>query len=433
MLVSQSPRHSEKARFFSRCLAVIAVWWITSAPAWACNVPVFRYALERWQADPFHLAVFHAADSEEFARDVLATLEERPINVYAEAVNVDEIEADDWRLAGVELDREKLPWAVLRYPPRGGQAPPIAWSGKWDEETIALLTNSNARQEVVRRLLTGDSAVWVLVESGRQEKDEAAREALELHLTAAKKDLRIPGMDDLDYSPTDPAEPALEPPPFQDPATAIPLKVDFSMLSLSRENDAEQAFVAMLLHSEPDLHEYADEPIVFPVFGRGRSLWALVGAGINAENILESCIFLTGPCSCQIKHMNPGTDLLLDFDWQGALEGRVAPPPEMSPGMLTAVAPRLEEGEEPSSADPLAPRTELDGPVGDKGARDNSEPQEAGAADSTPAKAIAHQEVPSSASQASGAPVFVVTGVVLGGLLMVVAVATVALLGRRKE
>ncbi len=409
-------------------MAIAAVWWAGWGSVWACNVPVFRYALERWDPDPYYLAVFHTSDNQDGVSDILKELEERPVNVVVEAVDVDALEDDDWRLTNVDLDREKLPWAVLRYPPRGGQAPPIAWSGKLDAETLDSLTTSKFRQEVVRRLLTGESAVWVLVKSGDQEKDTAALEILERHLEEAKSKLRIPGAEELDYSPTGPAAPAPEPAPFQDSPSSIPLKVDFSVLSLSRDDAEEQGFLTMLLHSESDLDEYADEPMAFPVFGQGRALWALVGDGINSENIIESCVFLTGPCSCQVKHMNPGTDILIDFDWYGALEGRVPPPPEISADMLTAVEPRLEDGEE---SEPLGQVSTTETAAADSGGSAGSDDSQASA--SAAGGSPAAEGVRTSGTEPVGFPVFLITGGVLGGLLLVVAAATVALLTRKAE
>jgi hypothetical protein len=55
------------------------------------------------------------------------------------------------------------------------------------------------------------------------------------------------------------------------------------------------------------------------VFGRGIVLFALVGDGISEENIEESCMFLTGPCSCQVKALNPGLDMLIKFKWDDVL------------------------------------------------------------------------------------------------------------------
>jgi len=61
--------------------------------------------------------------------------------------------------------------------------------------------------------------------------------------------------------------------------------------------------------------KYAREPLAFPIYGRGLILYALVGAGINPWTISEAASFVTGPCSCEVKAGNPGTDMLLTLDW----------------------------------------------------------------------------------------------------------------------
>jgi hypothetical protein len=71
----------------------------------------------------------------------------------------------------------------------------------------------------------------------------------------------------------------------------------------------------MLLNSEDGLNEFESEPIVFPIYGRGIALVAIVGEGINEWNIREAAEFITGPCSCQAKLSNPGVDLLISMDW----------------------------------------------------------------------------------------------------------------------
>ena len=401
-------------------LWLVALAGSATSATWACNVPVFRYALERWQPDPYHLTIFHVGDGEDAIQTTLKSLTTRPLRLHAEVVNPDSLEADDWRLEGVKVDREKLPWAVLRYPPRPGRTAQVIWSGAWGTETLESLANSPIRQEIVRRILLGESAVWVLVECGDPEKDNAARECLQRELAEVKQKLHIPGTEDLNYLPTDSDTPGPEVLALQEPTEAIPLKVEFSLLSLSRDDANEQSLLAMLLNLEPDLHEYAKEPMVFPVFGQARALWALVGAGINAENILESCGFLTGACSCQVKHMNPGTDLLVEFDWPGALEGRVPPPPEITSEMLTAVVPRMEEDEGPSR-----PADDSDA---DHSARKDVCPTARG-----PAADGAFRTMLPGVNDASpsGTSLFVITGAVVGGLLLVVAGATVVLLGRK--
>ena len=53
---------------------VVALWsWV--APA--CNVPVFRYALERWDADAYQIVVFYNAPLSVEQQAVVGALEQR--------------------------------------------------------------------------------------------------------------------------------------------------------------------------------------------------------------------------------------------------------------------------------------------------------------------------------------------------------------------
>ena len=67
----------------------------------------------------------------------------------------------------------------------------------------------------------------------------------------------------------------------------------------------EEIFIQMLLGTEPDL-AYVKRPIAFPVFGRGRVLYALVGRGIKPKLINSVCKGLIGWCSCTIKGPESG-------------------------------------------------------------------------------------------------------------------------------
>jgi hypothetical protein len=95
------------------------------------------------------------------------------------------------------------------------------------------------------------------------------------------------------------------------------LKLAFSLLRVSRSDPAERWLVRMLLASEPDLAT-TKGPLVFPVFGRGRALYALAGDGITDANLTKAADFLTAACSCKVKAANPGTDLLIAADWPDA-------------------------------------------------------------------------------------------------------------------
>ena len=91
---------------------------------------------------------------------------------------------------------------------------------------------------------------------------------------------------------------------------------------------------------------------LFPVFGRGRLLGCLFGEYISAKNIRETVAFITGGCSCEIKALNPGVDLLMAARWDRAATGSYPAETPMPP--LTGVMPEppgSEEKKAPNSGD----------------------------------------------------------------------------------
>lgn len=301
-----------------RILSVLAVLAI-AVPLWACQVPVFRYALERWHPDRYRVTVLHDASFDESQSEALAALrtlaEEqpgRPPAIDLQVVDLRHDGAADALNPAVQRswqDRSAAakPLVVVNYPAAnriGRGAPfcdvPLTPSG------VAGLTDSPVRRELTDRLQRGDSAVWIFVPCGRESDDRAARARLETQLVADAKWLELPSPEELEV----PAE-ILE-------QVRVPLEIRFSTLTLERDDPAEQFLLQALLHSESDLLEF-DQPLAFPVFGRGRVLYALVGQGIAADTVRAASAFIAGPCSCQVKNQNPGFDLLLQSDWDGAL------------------------------------------------------------------------------------------------------------------
>ena len=105
---------------------------------------------------------------------------------------------------------------------------------------------------------------------------------------------------------------------------------------MKRDDPAEAFVLDALLNSEEDLRDF-DEPMAFPVFGRGRVLYALIGKGISPETIGIATTFITGPCSCQVKNQNPGFDLLTGLDWDKAVGDHLI----SEPAPDTSGAPKL--------------------------------------------------------------------------------------------
>jgi hypothetical protein len=234
-----------------------------------------------------------------------------------------------------------LPALVLCYP-RGGSVEGALWSAPLGTTAFEPLLNSPVRRELARRLLKGDSAVWLLIETGDPAKDTAAQHLLQARLEHLEKTLKLPKIE-----PEDAANLAAAP-------DGAGLKIAFSLLRVSRLDPAEALLVRMLLSSEEDLGD-GQEPVAFPVFGRGHVLYALVGKGINPEIIDEACSYLIGPCSCVVKEENPGFDLLMSVNWEAQLSFQAVPHRE-TPDLtgLTAAAPRSNSAVSPPPA-PAAP------------------------------------------------------------------------------
>ncbi|MBD3265895.1 hypothetical protein GF373_04435 [bacterium] len=290
-----------KACRHSLCLVPIVFIFIALAivpVANACNVPVFRYALERWEAGLYGVIVHIGPNITPEQQEIITFLEDQSWD-YESGFNYIVQKNEEAEETRVEL------W----YPQINRPEKPLL-TGELSKPFVKTILDSPKRQEVATRLLDGQCGVWVLLESGNKDKDDKAFDFLNKQLRHMEEVLQLPTAPVNDL-------------PIEIDESEEELKLQYSSLRVSRTDPKEKAFVEQLVHSEYDLGEYADEPIVFPIFGRGRALFALVGAGINDENIQEAAMFLVGPCSCIVKDMNPGTDLLIPVHWASSLTTRM--------------------------------------------------------------------------------------------------------------
>ena len=281
----------------------------------ACSVPVFRYALEHWQPDPYVAFVFHRGELSSEQKSILELMKPESVdgapicNLFVKTVNVEtDLEADENLKTLWEANQsETLPHLVLQSPPKWGP-PQTVWSGNLSADNAKVLLESPVRNQIKKGLISGDSVVWVLLECGDKEKDDRAFALLTAELGVLQIKLKLPEIEEADLKDL----------------TVAPdsLKISFSAVRLSKTDLAERPFVDMLLGVEPDLREeeFVNQPMVFPVFGRGRALYALVGDGIASDLIEEAGQFLTGACQCTVKRENPGVDLLMNVDWDRFIE-----------------------------------------------------------------------------------------------------------------
>jgi hypothetical protein len=324
-----TPKRSLRKR---TTLLATAICLLMAMGALACQVPVFRYALERWTPDRYTVLVLSEgelpATNDSMLKPLMAN-QPGGKSTIVELTKVNIKKSVDPKLEKIWKDHGKADQSLMVafYPGRSALKGQVAYQAPISSQSVETMIDSPVRQELVKRLTSGDSAVWILVESGDKSKDAAAAETLEKQLLADTKRLVLPSAQEMEVSET----------VLND--AKIKLKIGFSVLSVKRDDPKEKFLLDCLLNSEPDLKEYSQEPIAFPVFGRGIALYAIVGKGISADVISSATSFIVGPCSCQVKEQNPGFDLLLNIDWEAAVGDTLVSVPvgsvESAPKLLT--------------------------------------------------------------------------------------------------
>jgi hypothetical protein len=296
------------SRIFS-VLVLLAVGWCPGANA--CPIPVFRYALENWESTPYEVVVFRrgalTAD-EQAVYEALRSFgadNQGMANYSTREVDLSADVPDDDRKLWEGQALASLPRIVLRLP-SAAASQGVVWSAPLTPDSARLVMDSPARREIARRIVAGDSAVWVLVEGSRKEDTEAAAATLEKQIALDQKAIQLP----------DGAADGV--------SSRVPeLKIAFSAVRIARDDPAEEVFLKILQRMDPE-QAAADYPVAIPVFGRGRALTAVSGDNITADSIRDCNEFMCGPCACQIKELNPGIDLLFAADWNDALaKGRL--------------------------------------------------------------------------------------------------------------
>lgn len=295
-----------------RAFPILLIVLALSGDVQACSVPVFRYALERWEPSAYQVRVSYRDTLTVTERELIDRLEQASATANFKVATV----------AGAEETK-----VTLHYPDDDADVPPAS-SGPLTEEFVNSLLDSPARRRLVELLSGGESAVWILLDSGDRAADDATAKMLDAELSRLSAELELPEQDARDLL-----------------SRKAPLKVSFALLRVSRSDPAETRLVEMLLGGEEWLDKVKG-PIAFPVFGRGRVRLALHGPRLRPTEVERWASSLCGPCSCVVKELNPGFDLLLTAAWDDLLELDPAPETSSAPA-----APAIPPGP-PTPAEP---------------------------------------------------------------------------------
>ena len=339
---------------FASCLAM----GILTAAAWACDTPVYRYAMYRWTPMAYEAYYFHRGPVSPEAQAVHAVLAERDKdgvapNFSVTPVDLDRKDAleglpDAVRKTWQDLEDQTLPCYVL-IAPWGDHL----FTGPIDLAAARQIVDSPLRSEIGQRFHEGHGVVLLILE-GDQAEDNArmenvARQAMSI---AASGKLFA----DLDESnPTTQKDDAAGSTPGGDnvPADGPPglrgaLRV--ALLKLNRANAAETWLLKYLKAMTPDAADLKPpyEPMLFAIYGRGRVMPPGIGKEVTVESLSGLLRFLGDRCSCTIKDQNPGLDLLMRWDWNATAERFVAEEETVARPSLYAEM-SADGGAEPSS------------------------------------------------------------------------------------
>jgi hypothetical protein len=322
----------------NKSLAVVVLVLVAVAalcpPALACNTPVYRYAMYNWQTAPYIVFYFYegeVAEKDKAVHETIAKLSEEwppQANVRIEPIDVADKEKmktlpefviEAWK----QHEDGKTPAYLVFSPFRAH-----VYSGSLDAGSVEKLLDSPARQKLGQLLEEGNAAVMILLTCPNEEQNKKADEALtalckmadagEIPVELPLPPMGLPGQSEAEEGGADDAP--------------NPNKLGIAVLKVDRNDPAEEFFVRMLMGIEDDLHEYADQPMIFAGYGRGRAMEPYIGKGITPENLVDVVAFLAGACSCMVKEQNPGADLLVKWNWEATADKMAENDPSLDYG-----------------------------------------------------------------------------------------------------
>lgn len=285
--------------------------------ALACQVPVFRYALERWESDKYQLFLV-TPETLDHAQTELVTEFNHKLahtNLDLKVLNVGKLSENQlWQLPAIDTS-VKEPQLALYYPETSPHKKPII-TLPLSSANLELLIESPARRATVNHLLNGSSCVWLVVHHGDPTTAEKTRSQLDGYLRKIEKSITIPE----GIIGTNERHKITEDTDLEDVLRSeIPLKIAFTSQLVDRSNPEEAAFIATLIEASPPEVKNSRETLIIPVFGRGRQLPPMPASKLDYAPILNGCQYLCGACSCQVKEQNPGSDLLIHENWPSHL------------------------------------------------------------------------------------------------------------------
>jgi hypothetical protein len=320
------------------------------AAVWACDTPVYRYALCHWTPAPYHVVYFKQGTASNSAGEI-----SRFVSKLGEGDTAANLVFDTFDPAHDKMEslpesvqaawnaRKEAKPAYMVLTPQGVEI----FAGRLEASMLRPMTDSPVRRKLCQQLEDGKALVFLLVPGKDAAENRRARKAVEdlvAQAGAAAQSTPHAPREGVRHAERDEhgagvnraapmnagtrAAPgsssgAKQPGPGEDPPAATP-PIELGLIEVSRSDPAEKWLIRAMMTIEPDLAGLVDQPMVFGVFGRARVLEPFVGKGITVDNLSQLVDFVTGACSCQVKDANPGVDLLTSWNWDRSAERLIA-------------------------------------------------------------------------------------------------------------
>ncbi|MDG1872479.1 MAG: hypothetical protein P8J27_01110 [Mariniblastus sp.] len=297
-----------------------------------CNIPVFRFALERWQPDPYELICLTKSSPTQADRKFIAALSEfakqhsKQCRVSAYAMDSKIKNSKIAKLANDISSEAQFPYLLVRNKMGRGRIA-TSWQGCASDFAMDEFFKSPVRTDLANRLIKGHSVVWLVVASSNDQTTSKLTRQLSESLGMLQDKIPLPEGVGL---------------PGSELYSTIPLSMKFSVVTIKRDDPQEKVLVNFIQQFQPDAFA-EDVPLVVPVFGKARALEVIPGDRLDANLIEDLTIFLSGACSCQVKDLNPGFDLPLTLNWNEEIFGEDIEdlPPENGVGERRGQRPEL--------------------------------------------------------------------------------------------
>jgi hypothetical protein len=266
------------------------------------------YALNRWPPAPYQAIIIKDGTLNSKEQAALTKLKNSAefnggnLNIIIRQFNSAKLSESSFAAAITDITRPVKDAQLYLFYPTVMEAKNHFWSGTLNTENVNKIINSPFRKKLADYLLRGNAGVFVILESDNDTTNNVTEVFLEKNLRKLEKEAALTAQkpitkDDHAYK-----------------GTAIPAKITYKTIKLP-QNSTDDILVSSFINIAPELQKIKNQVMIFAVFGQGRALPPMIGKSITEENIKYISSFLTGECSCEVKDMNPGFDLLMNINW----------------------------------------------------------------------------------------------------------------------